>query len=170
VLRLARGGCGFVLAASFRALPAVNLTVLAAAIWMVSPVAGLRPSRASRLPTERAKKPGTLTLSPLATALSRVLCRLRSTASTVFCSRSACSATAVTSSLRFTNVSFMSVLAAQDDALCGARPVRLVPSMAERAVSQEIRDLSAWRMGLVRRLGAASWLSAGCRFVVGLLS
>ena len=61
--------CGaYLLAASFRALPAVNLTVLAAAIWMVSPVAGLRPSRAARLPTERAKKPGTLTLSPLATA------------------------------------------------------------------------------------------------------
>ncbi|SAL42694.1 hypothetical protein AWB64_04536 [Caballeronia sordidicola] len=33
---------------SLNALPAVNLTVLAAAIWMVSPVFGLRPVRAAR--------------------------------------------------------------------------------------------------------------------------
>src|SRR6476646_525970 len=69
---------------------------------IASPVAGLRPSRR---PTDSAKKPGTLTFSPLAAASSSVLCRLRRTASTVFCSRSAWSATAATSSLRFTHIS-----------------------------------------------------------------
>src|SRR6476660_3948589 len=72
---------------------------------IASPVAGLRPSRASRRPTDSAKKPGTLSFSPLAAASSSVLCRLRRTASTVFCSRSAWSATAATSSLRVTHIS-----------------------------------------------------------------
>ncbi len=92
----------YLLAASLSAEPAVNLTVFAAGMVMVWPVAGLRPSRASRRPTLSAKKPGTLTFSPLAAAPSRVDCSARRTASTVFCSRSAASATAVTSSLRFT--------------------------------------------------------------------
>lgn len=38
----------FALTASLNALPAVNFTVLAAAICSVSPVFGLRPSRAAR--------------------------------------------------------------------------------------------------------------------------
>ena len=102
---LGRSGLGYLLAASFSALPAASLTVLAAGMVIVSPVAGLRPSRASRRPTDSAKKPGTLTFSPLAAASSSVLCRPRRTASTVFCSRSAWSATAATSSLRFTHIS-----------------------------------------------------------------
>src|SRR6201999_3163470 len=94
---------GYLLAASLSALPAENLTVFAALMVIISPVAGLRPSRAARWPTDRAKKPGTLTLSDLATAPSRVVCSARRTASTVFCSSDASSATAATSSLRFTN-------------------------------------------------------------------
>ena len=55
--------------ASLKALPAVNFTVLAAAILMASPVFGLRPVRAARLPEPNVPKPINCTLSPLVTAL-----------------------------------------------------------------------------------------------------
>ena len=45
------------LTVSLNALPAVNLTVLAAAILMASPVLGLRPIRAARLPELNVPKP-----------------------------------------------------------------------------------------------------------------
>lgn len=45
------------LTASLNALPAVNLTVLAAAILIASPVFGLRPVRAARLPEPNVPKP-----------------------------------------------------------------------------------------------------------------
>ena len=44
--------------ASLNALPAVNLTVFAAGIVMVSPVDGLRPARSARAPVENEPKPG----------------------------------------------------------------------------------------------------------------
>jgi hypothetical protein len=43
--------------ASLNALPAVNLTVFAAGIWISAPVAGLRPTRAARAPVENDPKP-----------------------------------------------------------------------------------------------------------------
>jgi hypothetical protein len=54
---------------SLNALPAENLTVLAAAILSGSPVFGLRPIRAARLPDENVPKPISCTESPLVTAL-----------------------------------------------------------------------------------------------------
>ena len=51
---------------SLKALPAVNLTVIAAAICIASPVAGLRPVRAARAPNE--PKPINCTVSPFANA------------------------------------------------------------------------------------------------------
>ena len=54
---------------SLNALPAENLTVLAAAILSGSPVFGLRPMRAARLPEAKVPKPISCTESPLVTAL-----------------------------------------------------------------------------------------------------
>ena len=54
---------------SLNALPAENLTVLAAAILSGSPVFGLRPIRAARLPEAKVPKPISCTESPLVTAL-----------------------------------------------------------------------------------------------------
>jgi len=45
------------LTASLNALPAVNLTVLAAGILSSAPVCGLRPMRAARLPDLKVPNP-----------------------------------------------------------------------------------------------------------------
>ncbi|MGF6853763.1 hypothetical protein OKW29_002650 [Paraburkholderia sp. CI3] len=50
--------------ASLNALPAVDLTVFAAAIWISAPVAGLRPTRAARAPVENEPNPISCTVSP----------------------------------------------------------------------------------------------------------
>ena len=50
--------------ASLRALPGRNLGTLAAFILIASPVRGLRPVRASRLPTANVPKPTNDTVSP----------------------------------------------------------------------------------------------------------
>jgi hypothetical protein len=50
--------------ASLNALPALNLTVFAAGIWISAPVAGLRPTRAARAPVENEPKPISCTVSP----------------------------------------------------------------------------------------------------------
>src|SRR5712672_4501969 len=52
------------LRASLTALPAWNRTALLAAIWMVSPVCGFRPSRAGRAATLKMPRPETRTASP----------------------------------------------------------------------------------------------------------
>jgi len=57
------------LTASLNALPAVNFTVLAAAIFNSAPVAGLRPIRAALLPDLNVPKPTKVTESPLVNAL-----------------------------------------------------------------------------------------------------
>src|SRR5881396_866178 len=50
---------------SLSVLPALNFADLEAAIWMVSPVLGLRPARALRAETANVPKPEMFTLSPL---------------------------------------------------------------------------------------------------------
>src|SRR3546814_3021533 len=50
--------------ASFSALPALKAGFFAAAIWISSPVRGLRPVRAARARTSKVPKPIRLTLSP----------------------------------------------------------------------------------------------------------
>src|ERR1700746_293677 len=52
------------LRASLTALPAWNRTALLAAIWMVSPVCGFRPSRAGRAATSKDPRPEIRTASP----------------------------------------------------------------------------------------------------------
>jgi len=59
----------FLFTASLNDLPAENFTVVAAAILISSPVCGLRPVRAARLPVEKEPKPTSCTVSPLVTAL-----------------------------------------------------------------------------------------------------
>jgi hypothetical protein len=56
--------CGYAFRALFNAVAGENLTARRAAIWIVSPVAGLRPSRAERSATLNLPKPATAT-SPL---------------------------------------------------------------------------------------------------------
>src|SRR5688572_15853705 len=53
---------------SLRLLPALNLADLDAAIWMLSPVFGLRPVRALRADTANVPKPEMFTLSPFRSA------------------------------------------------------------------------------------------------------
>ncbi len=53
---------------SLNPLPAVNLTVFAAGIVMVSPVDGLRPVRSARAPVENEPNPISWTVSPRVTA------------------------------------------------------------------------------------------------------
>src|ERR1700712_67452 len=55
---------GCYLAAAFSLLPAETFTPLLAAIWMVAPVAGLRPARAARCVCSNAIQPGMATLVP----------------------------------------------------------------------------------------------------------
>jgi len=50
--------------ASLNALPAVNFTVVAAAIWISAPVEGLRQVRAARCPVANEPKPISGTVSP----------------------------------------------------------------------------------------------------------
>ena len=64
--------------AFFRPAPAVNFGTFEAAIWIVSPVAGLRPSRALRCETLNFPKPEKTTSLPRLSAPSMV----SSTAST----------------------------------------------------------------------------------------
>jgi hypothetical protein len=59
------------LSASLTALPAWNRTALLAAILMVSPLCGFRPSRAGRAATSKVPRPETRTASP-ATRESRI--------------------------------------------------------------------------------------------------
>merc|ERR1712093_9877 len=54
--------------ASSNALPGLNAGTFAAAILIVSPVCGFRPSRAARSRTENVPKPTSETLSPLLSA------------------------------------------------------------------------------------------------------
>jgi hypothetical protein len=55
----------FRLTADFKEAPAENFGTFAAGIFNASPVLGLRPVRAARLPTEKVPKPTRVTLSPL---------------------------------------------------------------------------------------------------------
>jgi hypothetical protein len=48
-------------------LPATNFTVFAAAIWILAPVAGLRPTRAAWAPVENDPKPISRTVPPFVT-------------------------------------------------------------------------------------------------------
>src|SRR5680860_623128 len=93
---------GVYFTADLKPAPAVNFTPFDAAIWTGSPVRGLRPIRALRSVRDQATKPGSVTLSPLATALWTVSIN----ASTAFCAaallRSAAPATLSTSSDLFT--------------------------------------------------------------------
>ena len=56
---------GYLLMASFRALPGRNFGTLAALILMDAPVWGLRPMRAARLPTANVPNPTRVTDPPL---------------------------------------------------------------------------------------------------------
>lgn len=56
------------LTASLNAFPAVNFTVFAAGMLIVSPVDGLRPLRSARAPVENDPKPTSCTVSPRVTA------------------------------------------------------------------------------------------------------
>ena len=62
--------------ASFSALPALNAGFIDAATLIVSPVRGLRPSRAARLRTWNVPKPTTVTVSPFFTALVSTLTKI----------------------------------------------------------------------------------------------
>jgi hypothetical protein len=55
----------FLFTAVLRDAPAENFGTFAAGIFNASPVLGLRPVRAARLPTEKVPKPTRVTLSPL---------------------------------------------------------------------------------------------------------
>jgi putative acetyltransferase len=66
-----RGAAFGGLSASLTALPAWNRTALLAAILMVSPLCGFRPSRAGRAATSKVPRPETRTASP-ATRESRM--------------------------------------------------------------------------------------------------
>jgi hypothetical protein len=58
----------YLFTADLKAAPAENFTPFDAAIWTGSPVRGLRPVRAARDDCEKEPKPGSVTLSPDATA------------------------------------------------------------------------------------------------------
>jgi len=60
-------------AAAFSLLPAETFTPLLAAIWIVAPVAGLRPARAARCVCSNEIQPGIETLVPDATDLATML-------------------------------------------------------------------------------------------------
>src|SRR5581483_1237899 len=77
--RLCGKGRGY-LTAFFSAAPAVNFGTLDAAIWIFSPVAGLRPSRALRCETLNLPKPENVTSLPRFRALS-IVSSIASTAS-----------------------------------------------------------------------------------------
>ena len=62
------GARTYLFTADLKAAPAENFTPFDAAIWTGSPVRGLRPVRAARDERENEPKPGSVTLSSLATA------------------------------------------------------------------------------------------------------
>ena len=114
-------GYFFLFTASLKALPAVNFTVRAAAILMVSPVRGLRPVRAARLPEPKVPNPTSCTASPLVTALIMVAIVAFSTSSTEAFDESVALATASTSSALFMVVEVSLKLLERTTSVTGAR-------------------------------------------------
>src|SRR3954452_18314705 len=91
----------FLETAAFSLEPAVSLTLWPAAIWMVSPVCGLRPVRAARSVRSTASQPGMVIFSPAATEDSKTSNSASSTELTAAWLVPALPATSATSSLRF---------------------------------------------------------------------
>src|SRR3954447_23951688 len=91
----------FLETAAFSLEPAVSLTLWPAAIWMVSPVCGLRPVRAARSVRSTASQPGMVIFSPAATEVSKTSNSASSTELTAAWLVPALPATSATSSLRF---------------------------------------------------------------------
>src|SRR5690606_20557970 len=98
-IRSGRGGT--YLTASLKDLPTLTLGTREAAIWIVSPVAGLRPVRAARSPRSKVRNPGRDTLPPEATSLVMTSSRAPSTSLTADWDWPVFSATALTSSALF---------------------------------------------------------------------
>src|SRR4051794_16595332 len=91
----------FLETAAFSLEPAVSLTLWPAAIWMVSPVCGLRPVRAARSVRSTASQPGMVIFSPAATEVSKTSNSASRTELTAAWLVPALPATSATSSLRF---------------------------------------------------------------------
>src|SRR4249919_2782612 len=100
------------LTASFSALPALNDGFFDFWILIVSPVFGLRPSRAARSRTWKVPKPTRVTASPFFSALVMTLMAASTALAASALESSAASATALTNSPLFIRM----------DSLCGRSP------------------------------------------------
>src|SRR3954447_11911231 len=125
----------FLETAAFSLEPAVSLTLWPAAIWMVSPVCGLRPVRAARSVRSTASQPGMVIFSPAATEVSKTSNSASRTELTAAWLVPALPATSATSSLRFLAIDVL-----LDDSDSGA-----CTRHAHKPLSE---NLPAWRLSV----------------------